>query len=60
MTKPPRKPQAKPTMHKTKQLCRNQLSICKKAEILRRILYDKVWLQDIRDEFDLPASTVCT
>ena len=34
--------------------------ICKKAEILRRILYDKVGLQDICDEFDLPASTVCT
>ena len=60
MTKPPRKPQAKPTMHKPKRLCRNQLSICKKAEILRRILYDKVQLQDICDEFDLPASTVCT
>ena len=43
-----------------KRLCRNQLSICKKAEILCRILYDKVWLQDICDEFDLPASTVCT
>ena len=49
-----------PTMHKPKRLCRNQLSICKKAEILCRILYDKVWLQDICDEFDLPASTVCT
>ena len=60
MTKPPRKPRAKPTMHKPKQLCRNQLSICKKAEILCRILYDKVRLQDICDEFDLPASTVCT
>ena len=60
MTKPPRKPQAKPTMHKPKRLCRNQLSICNKAEILRRILYDKVWLQDICEEFDLPASTVCT
>ena len=60
MTKPPRKPRAKPTMHKPKRLCRNQLSICKKAEILRRILYDKVWLQDICDEFDLPASTVYT
>ena len=60
MTKPPRKPEAKPTMHKPKRLCRNQLSICKKAEILHRILYDKVRLQDICDEFDLPASTVCT
>ena len=60
MTKPPRKPWAKPTMHKPKRLCRNQLSICKKAEILCRILYDKVRLQDICDEFDLPASTVCT
>ena len=60
MTKPPRKPRAKPTMHKPKRLCRNQLSICKKAEILHRILYDKVWLQDICDEFDLPACTVCT
>ena len=60
MTKPPRKPRAKPTMHKPKRLYRNQLSICKKAEILYRILYDKVWLQDICDEFDLPASTVCT
>ena len=60
MTKPPRKPRAKPTMHKPKRLCQNQLSICKKAEILRRILYDKVRLQDICDEFDLPASTVCT
>ena len=60
MTKPPRKPWAKPTMHKPKRLCRNQLSICKKAEILRRILYDKVRLQVICDEFDLPASTVCT
>ena len=60
MTKSPRKPRAKPTMHKPKQLCRNQLSICKKAEILHRILYDKVRLQDIYDEFDLPASTVCT
>ena len=60
MTKPPRKPRAKPTMHKPKRLCRNQLSICKKAEILRRILYDKVRLQDICEEFDLPASTVCT
>ena len=60
MTKPPRKPRAKPTMHKPKRLCRNQLTICKKAEILPRILYDKVWLQDICDEFDLPASTVCT
>ena len=60
MTKPPRKPRAKPTMHKPKRLCRNQLSICKKAEILCRILYDKVRLQDICDEFDLPASTVCT
>ena len=60
MTKPPRKPLAKPTMHKPKRLCRNQLSICKKAEILRRILYDKVRLQDTCDEFDLPASTVCT
>ena len=59
MTKPPRKPQAKPTMHKPKRLCRNQLSICKKAEILHRILCDKVWFQDICDEFDLPASTVC-
>ena len=59
MTKPPRKPWAKPTMHKPKRLCRNQLSICKKAEILCRILYDKVRLQDIC-EFDLPASTVCT
>ena len=60
MTKPPRKPRAKPTMHKPKRLCKNQLSMCKKAEILRRILYDKVQLQDICDEFDLPASTVCT
>ena len=60
MTKPPRKPRAKPTMHKPKQLCRNQLSISKKAEILCRILYDKVCLQDIFDEFDLPASIVCT
>ena len=60
MTKPPRKPRAKPTMHKPEQLCRNQLSICKKAEILYRILYEKVWLQDICDEFDLPASTFCT
>ena len=60
MTKPPRKPRAKPTMHKPKRLCRNQLSICKKAEILRRILYDKVRLQDIYEEFHLPASTVCT
>ena len=60
MTKPPRKPQAKPTMHKPKRLFRNQLSICKKAEILCRILYDKVRLQDICDEFDLPASTVFT
>ena len=60
MTKPPRKPRAKPTMHKPKRLCRNQLSICKKAEILRRILYDKVRLQDICEEFDSPASTVCT
>ena len=60
MTKPPRKPWAKPTMHKPKQLCRNQLSICKKTEILHRILYVKVHLQDICDEFDLPASTVCT
>ena len=42
MTKPPRKPRAKPTMHKPKRLCRNQLSICKKAEIIRRILYDTV------------------
>ena len=60
MTKGPRKPQAKPTMHKPKQLCRNQLSISKKAEILCRILYDQVCLQDICDEFDLPASTVCS
>ena len=60
MTKPPRKPRAKPTMHKPKRLCRNQLLIGKKAEILCRILYDKVQLQDICDEFDLPASTVCT
>ena len=60
MTKPPRKPWAKPTMHKPKRLCRNQLSICKKAEILCRILYHKVRLQDICDKFDLPASTVCT
>ena len=60
MTKPPRKPWAKPTMHKPKRLCRNQLSICKKAEILCRIVYDKVQLQDICDEFDLAASTVCT
>ena len=60
MTKPSRKPWAKPTMHKPTRLCRNQLSISKKAEILRRILYDKVWLQDICDEFDLPASTICT
>ena len=28
MTKPPRKPWAKPTMHKPKRLYRNQLSIC--------------------------------
>ena len=60
MTKPPRKPRAKPTMHKPMRLCRNQLSISKKAEILWRILYDKVHLQDICDEFDLPARTVCT
>ena len=60
MTKPPRKPRAKPTMHKPKRLCRNQLSISKKAEILCKILYDKVRLQDICDEFDLPASPVCT
>ena len=60
MTKPPRKPRAKPTMHKPKRLCRNQLSIFMKPEILRRILYDKVRFQDICDEFDLPASTVCT
>ena len=60
MTKPLRKPRAKPTMHKPKRLCRNQLLICKKAEILRRILYDKVRLQDICEKFDLPASTVCT
>ena len=26
----------------------------------KAILYDKVWLQDICDEFDLPASTVYT
>ena len=60
MTKPPRKPWAKPTMHKPKRLGRNQLSVCKKAEILCRILHDKIQLQDICDEFDLPASTVCT
>ena len=60
MTKPPRKPRAKPTMHKAKRFCRNQLSICKKGEILCRILYDKVRLQDICDVFDLPGSTVCT
>ena len=59
MTKPPRKLRAKHTMHKPKRLCRNQLSICKKAEILHRI-HDKVQLQDICDELDLPASTVCT
>ena len=60
MTKPPRKLQARPTMYKPKQLRRNQLSICKKAEILCRILYDEVWLQDICDKFGLSASTVCT